>query len=217
MRNAPRRSVETAIIHHSERESLSLKNHAESADVTTVAKSPIVLAKFAATVEYETSRKPVQRARNTAIETQLENDGASCIRKSFPKRPSLTARQALRAKNTASAVRKIDHSAKKRLQTGDAILILTTTFAIQKYAVQLRSERSGSQTCFNTALPFLFSETRNAATDAKKAEAMARRLMESDSEAGKSSALTKYSTTTYPYAMERETPIGMCREEARYA
>lgn len=106
--------------------SFSRKTHAESTAVRMVVKSPMVLDKFAATEAYETSRKPVQRARKTAIETPLENAERSPSPNVLAESPSFFSRTALRPKNAESATRKIAPSARKRLHTGEARPVLTT-------------------------------------------------------------------------------------------
>lgn len=121
-----RRKVETAMSAHSDFFSFSRKIHAESTAVRMVVKSPMVLDKFAATEEYETSRKPVQRARKTAMETPLEKADKSPIPNAFAESPSFFIRTALRPRKTESEARKIEPSARNRLQTGEANPVLTT-------------------------------------------------------------------------------------------
>ena len=91
-----------------------------------VVKRPMVLERLAATEEYETSRNPVQRARKTAIETPLENAERSPRPNVLAESPSFLKRAALRMRNAESAVRNIEPSARKRLQTGEANPVLTT-------------------------------------------------------------------------------------------
>lgn len=121
-----RRKVETAMSAHSDFFSFSRKIHAESTAVRMVVKSPMVLDKFAATEEYETRRKPVQSARKTAMETPLENAERSPSPNVLAESPSFFNLTALRPRNAESAVRKIEPSARNRLQTGDASPVLTT-------------------------------------------------------------------------------------------
>lgn len=127
MRNKQSRAVETAMSDHSEALSFSRKTQTERMAVETVVKRPIVFARFAGTSEYETRRKPVQRARNTAIEMPFAKEAGFESQKvpasSFPLPESL---RTLRRTNTAAAVRNMAHSAKKRLQTGEAVPVFTT-------------------------------------------------------------------------------------------
>lgn len=126
MRKSQRRKVETAMSAHSDFFSFSRKIQADITAVRMVVKSPMVLDKFAATEEYETSRNPVQSARNTAIETPLENAERSPSPKALAENPSFFNRARLRMRNTESAVRKIEPSARKRLHTGEANPVFTT-------------------------------------------------------------------------------------------
>ncbi len=118
--------VETAMSAHSVFFSFSRKIQADITAVRMVVKSPMVLDKFAATDEYETRRNPVQSARKTAIETPLEKADKSPSPKVLAENPSDLRRAALRMKNAESAVRKIDPSARNRLQTGVANPVFTT-------------------------------------------------------------------------------------------
>jgi len=126
MRKSQRRKVETPMSAHSDFLSFSRKIQADITAVRMVVKSPMVLDKLAATDEYETSRNPVQSARNTAIETPLEKADRSPSPKAFAENPSFFRRATLRTRNAERAVRKIEPSARKRLHTGEANPVLTT-------------------------------------------------------------------------------------------
>lgn len=126
MMKSQRRKVETAMSAHSDFFSFSRKIQAESTAVRMVVKSPMVLERLAATEEYETSRKPVQSARNTAIETPLENAERSPRPNVRAESPSFLKRAALRARNTEKDVRNIEPSARNKLQTGEANPVFTT-------------------------------------------------------------------------------------------
>lgn len=111
---------------HSAFFSFSRKIQADITAVRMVVKSPMVFDRFAATDEYETRRKPVQRARKTAIETPLEKADRSPSPKALAENPSDLRRTTLRATNADSAVRNIAPSARNKLQTGVANPVFTT-------------------------------------------------------------------------------------------